>query len=88
MKKIICLIICLIITLFLILSLTACTKNTHDHIEIRYKSETIFDDIGIDLIDGYFYQSHEKFRVDENTIAVTIYFSNKDDEWEYKGGVK
>ena len=83
MKKI----ICLIIALLLVLSLTAC-KNTHehDHILIWNKSTATYDNVEIELKDGYFYQSHEKFRVDENTIAVTIYFSNKDDEWEYKGG--
>ena len=87
MKKI----ICLIITLLLVLSLTACGENPYDHIDIWNKSMTVYDNIGIDLKDGYFYQSHEKFRVDENTIAVTIYFSNEDDEndeWEYKEGAE
>lgn len=33
------------------------------------------------------YNRHEKFKVDENTVAVTVYFTQEDnDEWETKGG--
>lgn len=43
----------------------------------------IFDNININIKDGYYYDKHEKFTVDDNTIGVTIYFSNEDDDtWE------
>lgn len=57
----------------------------HDTIEIHNKSDWIFDDVYIETKDGYFYESHEKFTVDENTIAVTIYFSTSEkDVWDDK----
>lgn len=62
--------------------LTGC-DNKHDHIDISNKTCLTADNIGIDIKDGYFYDKHEKFTVDENTVAVTIYFSTEDDDtWE------
>lgn len=79
MKKKIVLFLCLIGTCS---CLTGC-QNEHDRIEIWNKSDWIFDDINIDIKDGYYYDKHEKFTVDDNTIGVTIYFSNEDDDtWE------
>lgn len=70
-----------LVTLFLF-CLTGC-QNEHDKIKIWYKSDWIFDDINIDVKDGYFYERHEKFTIDDNTIAVTIYFSNSEkDTWD------
>lgn len=64
--------------------LTAC-NNDHDTIEVYNKDSMIFDNINIDIKDGYFYDNHEKFTVDDNTIAVTIYFkSSESDEWNSK----
>lgn len=77
------------IALFLFIScvcvcLTGC-QNKHDKIEIWNQDDLIFDDINIDIKDGYFYDSHEKFTVDDNTVAVTIYFKNSEiDEWDSK----
>lgn len=66
------------------LCLTGC-KNEHDKIEIWNQEDWIFDDINIDIKDGYFYDSHEKFTVDDNMIGVTIYFSNtEEDTWDSK----
>ena len=66
------------------LCLTGCIR-THDGITIDYKSKSIFDDIDIKVKDGYFYEKHEKFTVDENTIGVTIYFSTDEkDSWDNK----
>lgn len=81
MKKKIALVLCM----FCICScLTGC-KNEHDKIEIWNKEDWIFDDVNIDIKDGYFYDSHEKFTVDDNMIGVTIYFSNtEDDTWDSK----
>lgn len=78
MKKIcLCLIMCL-----LCVTLTGCDNNK-DHITVWNKSDWIFDDVDIDMKDGYFYSRHEKFKVDENTVGVTIYFTNeKVDEFE------
>ena len=74
--------------IILILLLCGC-GNTHDTINIYNKSTTVFDDIFIDAKDGYFYDRHEKFIVDENSIGVTVYFSKiEDGEWELKGGGK
>lgn len=72
-----------ILGLLAILSLGAC-ENEHDKIEVYNKENWVFDDINIDIKDGYFYEDHEKFIIDDNTIAVTIYFTNKSEEekWE------
>lgn len=57
----------------------------HDTIKIYNKSDLIFDNVTIETKDGYFYKSHEKFTVDENIIAVTIYFSkSEEDVWDDK----
>lgn len=74
------------IALFLIVCL-ACLyfvgcQNQGDYVDIHNKNPTIYDNINIELPDGYFYESHEKFRVDENTVGVTIYFSREDDKWD------
>lgn len=76
-----------IIFVFMLLScllLSGCgTGRNGDYVEIYNKSSLIFDDITIDVKDGYFYDSCEKFTVDENTIGLTIYFSNLEDRnWE------
>lgn len=73
-------------TVFLIaclscLCLTSC-KNKHDAVVIRNKGAEAFDNIVIEVKDGYFYDRHEKFVVDENTIGLTIYFSADDGSWE------
>jgi hypothetical protein len=51
------------------------------------KTNLTLDDVRIDTKDGYFYDSYEKFKVDDDTIAVTIYFTREDlngvGEWDY-----
>ena len=74
------------ITLFLILCLTClcivgCEKR-NDTIEIKNKSSLTMDNILIEIKDGYFYDKHEKFTVDKNTIGVTVYFSNDNGTWD------
>ena len=79
MKKILIVILCLIF-----LGLTGC-KNDHDTIEIYNKTDIAFDNIILYTPDGYFYESHEKFVVDENKIGVTIYFVTDGNEgWNDK----
>lgn len=75
----------LIVALFLILlGLTGC-KNTHDTITVNNKTGLVFDDIMISTPDGYFYENHEKFVVDENKIGITIYFVTDGNEgWNDK----
>jgi hypothetical protein len=74
------------LTLFTLV-ITACLclsgcENENDTIEIYNKDATVMDNIFINIKEGYFYNRHEKCTVDENTVAVTIYFSNSDDaEW-------
>lgn len=54
-------------------------------IEVYNKDSKIFDNINIDIKDGYFYDSHQKFTIDDNAVAVTIYFKNSEsDEWDSK----
>lgn len=78
------LIITAIIIFFLGVSSGCCTSE-NDRIEIWNKSKYIFDDINIQIKDGYFYDKHEKFMVDDNTIGVTIFFVNENgDEWKVK----
>lgn len=75
------------VSLFLIicsicLCLTGC-KNEHDTVEMYYRNDWKFDNITIKIKDGYFYDNHEKFTVDENTIGLTIYFSkDAEDTWD------
>ena len=70
------LIVCLIWLCF------AGCDNSNDMVDIHNKSSTVFDNIQIEIKDGYFYDKHEKFTVDENTIGITIYFSTEDDSWD------
>lgn len=74
MKKKLCVfvIVCLICSCF-----TGC-QHHHDTIDVYNKSEWVFDNVNIKIKDGYFYDRHEKFTVDENTIGVTIYFTNEE----------
>lgn len=79
-----------IITIFLIficLCLTGCElpQNGYDSITIYNKSPGTADNIRIDTKDGYFYNRHEKFIVNENEIGIVIYFRNDEikDDWEY-----
>ena len=75
-KIVLVLIICLIL-----LCSTGC-ENSGDYVNIDYKTDWIFDDKSIEIKDGYFYDYHEKFTVDENTIGLTIYFSEDvEDSW-------
>lgn len=84
MKKLIFL---MLITV-LIVSLCGC-KNSTDTIDIHNKSTMVFDNVMISIKAGYYYDKHEKFTVDEDTVGVTIYFSKENDgEWESKGGTE
>ena len=76
-KKILVILIICLTSLFL----TGC-KHKADHIEIYNKDSQVFDNINIDVKEGYFYDRHEKFTVDDNTIGITIYFSNDENKWE------
>ena len=40
--------------------LTGCDRRTADYVEIHNKSNTVFDDVGILLKDGYFYETYFK----------------------------
>lgn len=72
------------IVLFLIICLTclcfASCQNKSDYVDIYYKKSVVFDNINFELPDGYFYDSHEKFRVDEDTVGITIYFSSENND--------
>lgn len=69
----------LIVALLACLCLTGCERNG-DQVEIYNKSCFTSDNVNIKVKSGYFYKKHETFVVDENTIGLTIYFSNND-EW-------
>jgi hypothetical protein len=60
-----------------------CVRN-NDHVEVYNLSHYVFDNVGVDVKEGYFYDRHEKNTVDENTISLTIYFKKMGDEevWE------
>ena len=78
MKKLICITIIIVLTF----SLSGC-QNKQDTIEIYGRNSSVFDNNMIEIKQGYFYDKHEKFTVDENTVGVTVYFSKEDDgEWE------
>lgn len=81
MKKIV-----LILTLCLLcISFMGCNAN-HDYITVANKSCIVFDDIKIEIKEEYFYDKHEKFTVDEDTVGVTIYFSKDNSSWNVKEG--
>ena len=78
MKKILLVLIVGIITLLFV----GCA-NKHDYVDIHNRTQFTLDNIGIDVKDGYFYDRHEKFTVDENTIGLTIYFTKDAEEsWD------
>jgi hypothetical protein len=56
-------------------------KNEHDTVILHNKRPNAFDNITIEVKDGYFYDSHEKYIIDDNTISLVIYFSGEDDSW-------
>ena len=62
------------------LCLTGCSpvKYKRDIIKVWNKTSLDLDDVYIYTKDGYFYDTHEKFKVDDDTIAVTIYFIRED----------
>lgn len=64
--------------LCLCLCLTGC-DNKHDVADVYNKKNWVFDNIIIETEDGYFYDGHEKFIVDGNTVGVTIYFSTEEE---------
>lgn len=70
--------------IYICLCLVGCA-NKNDTIEIYNKSSLVHDNITIETKNGYFYNNHEKFTIDDNTIGVTIYFSTiKDGGWDTK----
>ncbi len=81
MKKKIALFLCLI---GICACVTGC-QHEYDTVEIYNKTNWTSDNIIINTKDGYFYDSHQKFTVDDNTIGVTIYFStSEEDTWDNK----
>lgn len=68
----------------IILCISGCQgQNEHDHVSIWNRGDLVFDDIEIDVKEGYFYKQHEKFTVDKNTIGITIYFCTDEvDTWD------
>lgn len=80
MKKKVCI---FLIILSICLPLCGCS-NKHDTIEIYNKNASGFDNVNIEIKKGYFYDRHEKYIVDENTVAVIVYFTkqNTDSEWK------
>lgn len=77
MKRRILLILIMCVMCF---ALSGC-ENKQDFVEVYNKGKLVFDNISIPIKGGYFYDKHEKFTVDENTIGVKIYFSLEDESW-------
>lgn len=69
---------------FIIFSLCAACSYAKNSITITNKTSWIFDNINIPVKEGYFYDTHDKFTVDEDTVGVTIYFTKEKalDNWE------
>lgn len=74
-------IVILLLLCIICLCFTGCVHDS-DTIEILYKSTAVFDNFRINIKEGYFYERHELFTVDEDTVAVTIYFSKEDTQWD------
>jgi hypothetical protein len=78
MKKIVIVLIASMISLCFV----GCARK-HDTVVMYGESQLVFDDTTIEVKDGYFYDRHEKFMVDENKIGLTIYFTkDADDSWD------
>ena len=72
----------LILTAIAVSTLLLCgCRNENDCIQIWNEDSATFDDININIKTGYYYESHEKFTVDDNTIGITVYFTN-DEGWD------
>ena len=70
----------LLLSCSICLCMVGCT-NRSDHVEVCNKSGFVFDNVIVDVKEGYYYSRHERTTIDENTIALTIYFT-KNDGWE------
>ena len=74
-----------VVIIFFLGVLSGCSTREYDRIVIYNKGCSVFDDVTVDIKDGHFYDRHEKFTVDEHTVAVTIFFVNEnEDEWKLK----
>lgn len=73
-------------TMLISLGLCGCNQhNSRDTVWIENKISGKIDDIRISTPNGYFFDRSESFRVDDNTVGLTIYFSNLigfDTNWE------
>lgn len=69
---------------FMLLALCGCEscKNDRDYVNINGKSIWIFDDVSIELPHGYFLSDYEKHRINDDTVELTLIFTNEtEDEW-------
>lgn len=77
-------------TVLLLVALCACLcfagcDNSGDYISVHNRTTWVYDDIGIEIKEGYFYSKHEKFTVDDDTVAVMVYFTKTEDAgWDNK----
>lgn len=81
-QKIMCLLMLCVMLCVIMLCLFG-WKYKSDFINVYNRSSKNSDNIYIDIKEGYFYHSHTKFVVDENTVCVAILFTNDSDtEWK------
>lgn len=64
-------------------TLSSCA-NSADHVEIYSRNNTIFDNIQIDLPEGYFLVNYDKNRIDDTHVDLVLHFSSNDnrDGWD------
>lgn len=58
-------------------ALSSCA-NSADHVDIYGRSSAIFDNIQIDLPEGYFLVRYDKNRIDDTHVDLVLHFSSND----------
>lgn len=69
----------LLIAFVFSIMLSSCT-NSADHVDIYGKSSTVFDNIQIDLPEGYFLVKYDKNRIDDTHVDLVLHFSSNEIE--------
>lgn len=69
----------LLIAFVFSIMLSSCTNNA-DHVDIYGKSSTVFDNIQIDLPEGYFLVKYDKNRIDDTHVDLVLHFSSNEIE--------
>lgn len=69
-----------IILLLSVILCVLCLTGCRDYISMHSSKA---DDLTIYSKDGYYYDHYEKYTIDEDTVAITVYFKQiPDSDWD------